>query len=127
MSAMTRIYEICGTLNSWGGRLTGLDFADERGWLSADERAEKAELERASQTLRDEAERLWRELPSTEIERYEARAKSAVQKLEQAGGKLDGFYAESLGPRALATCSPQREFDFWAIWAVQQLTDRKAP
>lgn len=126
MSAITRIYEICATLNRWGGQLTGLDFADERGWLSAEERAERAELEVAAQTLRAEGEQLWRELPSAEIERYEVLARSAVQTLEHAGGKRDGFYAESLGPRALATCSPQRVFDFWAIWAVQQVTDRKS-
>jgi hypothetical protein len=124
---MVRIYEICATLNRWAGRLTGLDFADERGWLSADERAEKAELDSSFQPLTAEGERLWRELAATDVERYEARVKSAVQLLEQAGGKLEGFYAESLGPRALATCSPQREFDFWAIWAVHEITNRKAP
>lgn len=124
---MDRIHEICATLNRWAGQLTGLDFAEERGWLSELERAEKAELQAAFQPLTDEGERLWRELSATDIERYEARVRSAVQMLEQAGGKLDGFYAESLGPRALATCSPQREFDFWAIWAVHEVTSRKAP
>lgn len=122
---MARILEICSTLNGWAGRLTGLDFADERGWLSDGERAQKAEMEREFAPLSDEGERLWRSLPSTEpttVERYEARVRLAVRLLEQGGGKHDGFYADSLRPRGLATCSPQREFDFWAIWAVHRVT-----
>jgi hypothetical protein len=126
---MRRILEICSTLNDWAGRLTGMDFADERGWLSSEEQALKAQMDRDFQPRSQEAERLWHELPATDpsaVERYDARAKLALQLLEAAGGERDGFSAQSLRPRALPTCSPQRNFDFWAIWAVHQVTKSHA-
>ncbi|MBI2389366.1 MAG: hypothetical protein HYV09_07195 [Deltaproteobacteria bacterium] len=122
---MARIFAICDTLDSWAGKLTGMDFADERGWLSEAEQVEKAQMDRELPVLEAEAERLWRELPGADpaaVQRYDARVQLAVDRLQRAGGSLEGFYLADLRERGVPTSSPARRFDFWAIWAVHQLT-----
>lgn len=115
------IVDGCARLNAWAGELSSLEFADERGWLSADERAHSHDLAARFPAEQAELAARWRELPAAAIAAHEDRVRSILADMRAAGGKLGHFYLESLEARALSTCSPERSFDFWAIWAIYQL------
>lgn len=115
------IVDGAATLNDWAGERTGLDFADERGWLADDDRARLRELEARFPALAAELAERWRHLPPDAIAAHDARVDAALARLREAGGQLNHFYLSDLEARARATASPQRRFDFWAIWAVHRI------
>jgi hypothetical protein len=108
-------------LNAWAGELTGLAFADERGWLDAAEAARFRELDARWPVVHAELAEQWQELPGDLAARHDAHVHAALARLRAAGGQIGGFHLDTLEPRALATVAPRREFDAWAIWAVYQL------
>jgi hypothetical protein len=112
-------------LNAWAGELTGLAFADERGWLSDDERARFRDMDSQFPIVQAELAARWRELPADVVGDHDARVRRVLDQLRDAGGVLEHFYLADLGPRATATCSPGREFDYWAIWAIHQIGQPK--
>lgn len=120
-NSLRAIVDDAAQLNAWALELTGFDFADERGWLGDDDRARFRELEARFPVVQAELAERWRALPPSAIAAHDARVAAALARLHAAGGQLGGFYAKELEPRARATASPQRTFDFWAIWAVHQL------
>jgi hypothetical protein len=121
LGALQPIVDGAARLNAWAGELTGLAFADERGWLDADESARFRELDAEYPRVDAELAARWRELPDDALARHDQHVHATLARLRAAGGKLDGFYLESLEPRALATTAPRREFDAWAIWAIYQV------
>lgn len=121
LGALRPIVDGAARLNHWAGELTGMEFADERGWLDADERARFRELDARYPVVRAELAALWRELPADDALRHDQRVRDVLARMRAAGGKLGHFHLADLEPRALATVAPRREFDEWAIWAVYQL------
>lgn len=121
LGALQPIIDGAARLNALAGELTGLAFADERGWLGADEAARFRELDADYPRINAELAARWRELSDDALARHDEHVHAALARLRAAGGKLDGFYLESLEPRALATTAPRREFDAWAFWAVYQV------
>lgn len=121
LGALQPLVDGATQLNAWAGELTGLAFADERGWLDAAEQARFRELDARYPVVRAELAARWRELPPDIVSAHDQRVRSVLDRVRAAGGKLDHFYLESLEPRALATASPHREFDEWAIFAMYTL------
>lgn len=118
---MQAIVDGAAQLNAWAGELTGLDFADERGWLGDDDRARFRDLEARFTRVQSELAARWRELPPAAIAAYDARVDAVLARMRAAGGRLESFYLSDLEPRARATASPRRDFDFWAIWAIHRI------
>lgn len=121
LGPLQAIVDGAAQLNRWAGDLTGLEFADERGWLDDDERARMLEMNRQFPLVEADLAARWRELSAAVVADYDARVDRVLARICDAGGVLEHFYLESLGPRAAATKSPERNFDFWAIWAIHQL------
>lgn len=119
--ALRAIVDGAATLNAWAGELTGLAFADERGWLSPDESARFRELDARWPQLNAELAARFRELPADALARHDDHVMTTLARLRAAGGRLGGFHTDSLEPRALATTGLVREFDAWAIWAIYQV------
>ncbi len=118
---MDEILAAAARLNDWALELTVFDFEEERGRLGAVDRARAQQLQRDFDDLHAQAEDRWRALPLPQIVAYDKRVTAALDRLGAAGGHLGALYRETLEPRALATCSPERAFDFWAIWAVHRV------
>lgn len=119
--ALREIVAAAARLNAMAGELTSLEFADERGWLGADDVASLKALADQFPIARAELAERWRRLDAGSIEVHAQRVHAVLDRMRLAGGKLGHFYQDSLEPRALATCSADRDFDFWAIYAVYQL------
>ena len=108
-------------LNTWANELSGLAFADERGWLGDADRAGFDALDARFKALSAELGDRWRDLPADAVAAHDAHVAAALDRVRAAGGVLHHFHLVDLEPRAQATTSPRREFDFWAIWAIHQL------
>jgi hypothetical protein len=119
--ALRPIVDGAAQLNAWAGELTGLAFADERGWLDADESARFRELDASYPRVSAELAARFRELPDDALARHDAHVHATLTRMRAAGGTLGNFHIETLEPRALATAAPRREFDAWAIWAIYQV------
>lgn len=119
--SLRAILDGAARLNDWAGELSGLDFADERGWLGDDARARFHRLDADFKALSGKLAFRWRNLAAAAIAAHDAEVDAALARLHAAGGSLGGFHLVDLERRARATTSPQREFDFWAIWAIHRI------
>jgi hypothetical protein len=117
LGMLERLDELCVLL-------MGMELADDRGNLSADQQRELAALKVEQDELVVRSRALWEAMPSAapaDAEAHDRLVGEAIACLHASGGQFAGVSLADLEARARRTCRPERHFDVWPIQAVHRI------
>lgn len=117
LGMLDRLDELCVLL-------MGMELADDRGNLSADQQRELKALQREQDDLVERSRALWEAMPSAspaDVDAHDRLVTEAIACLRANGGQFAGVSLADLEARAHCTCRPVRHFDVWPIQAVHRI------